>query len=87
MTRFIAPLAAIALVGLGGCSGNEPANGIDANASIETNLTTVDEPLANDAAFGNEAVLSNDSALPVDPTLNGAVADPTLNTTGNATGL
>ncbi|KQM22882.1 hypothetical protein ASE73_01175 [Sphingomonas sp. Leaf24] len=87
MTKFIAPLAAIALVGLGGCSGNEPANSIDANASIETNLTSVDEPLANDIAVGNAAIVSNDTTLATDPALNATVVDPTPTTTGNATGL
>ncbi|MGN7158548.1 hypothetical protein [Sphingomonas sp. SAFR-052] len=70
MTKFIAPLAALALVGLAGCSGSEPANTVDANASIETNLTSVDEPLANDVALGNDAFLSNDASLATDPTLN-----------------
>lgn len=78
MTKCIASLATIALVGLGGCSGNPPANAVDADASIETNLTAVDAPSANDVAIDNAAFVSNDSALPVDPT-------PT--TTGNATGL
>lgn len=87
MTKFIAPLAALALVGLAGCSGSEPANTADANASIETNLTSVDEPLANDVAFGNEASLSNETTLTTDPTLNAAVVDPALNTTGNTSGL
>lgn len=54
LTNYIASLAAIALVGLGGCSGNPPA----ADASIETNLTAVN----------NDALVSNDSALLVDPT-------------------
>ncbi len=87
MTKFIAPLAALALVGLAGCSGSEPANTTDANTSIETNLTSVDEPLANDVAFGNDAVVANDSTFATDPALNGVVADPTLNATGNTSGL
>lgn len=87
MTKFIAPLAAFALVGLAGCSGGEPANTADANTSIETNLTSVDEPLVNDVALGNETSLSNDATLATDPTLNAAVVDPTLNATGNTTGL
>lgn len=82
MTKFIAPLAAFALVGLAGCSGNEPTS--DANASFESNLTSVDEPLTNDAVFGNEALLSNDTTLATDPTLNASAVEPALNTTGNS---
>lgn len=87
MTKFIAPLAAFALVGLAGCSGSETANTADANASIETNLTSLDEPLANDAVVGNNVFQSNDSSLATDPALNATVVNPTLNTTGNTTGL
>lgn len=87
MTKFIAPLAAFALVGLAGCSGNEAANRADDNATVETNLTSIDEPLANDVAIGNDAILSNDTTLATDPALNAAVAEPALNATGNTSGL
>lgn len=87
LTKFIAPLAALTLIGLAGCSGSEPTNIADANTSIETNLTSVDEPLANDVVPGNDASLVNDSTFAPDPALNGAAVDPTLNATGNTTGL
>ncbi|MFD1035306.1 hypothetical protein ACFQ15_11645 [Sphingomonas hankookensis] len=58
-----APLAAIALFGLTACSGNSATdNAAVDNAVIETNLTTLDEPLANDATFGTDGAFGNDVA-------------------------
>jgi hypothetical protein len=67
-----APLAAIALFGLAACSGNSATdNAAVDNAVIETNLTTLDEPLANDATFGNDGVFADDVA----PLGNDALTD------------
>jgi hypothetical protein len=50
---------------------------------IETNLTTLDEPLANETTFGNEGAFGNDiaplgnEALPDAPATN--VGDPVTN--------
>ena len=80
-----APLAAIALFGLTACSGNNATdNAAVDNAVIETNLTTLDEPLANDTTFGNDSVFTNDVApLGNDALLDAPAAnavDPVANT-------
>ncbi len=84
MKIAFAPLAAIALFGLTACSGNGATDNAAAdNAVIETNLTTLDEPLANETTFGNEGAFGNDiaplgnEALPDAPATN--VGDPVTN--------
>ncbi|MGN5373543.1 hypothetical protein [Sphingomonas hankookensis] len=84
MKILSAPLAAIALIGLAACSGNGATDNVAAdNAVVETNLTTLDEPLANDATFGNDVVFGNDVAPPGDnalPEARGAnTVDPVTN--------
>ncbi|WP_294318491.1 hypothetical protein [uncultured Sphingomonas sp.] len=78
---FIAPLATIALLGLAACSSNTAAeNAAAENAVIETNLTSLDEPLANDTALGNDVALPGDNVVLNDAAPN--AADPVANATG-----
>ncbi len=81
MKPFIAPLATIALLGLAACSSNTAAeNAAAENAVIETNLTSLDEPLANDTALGNDVALPGDNVVLNDAAPN--AADPVANATG-----
>ncbi len=78
MKIAFAPLAAIALFGLTACSGNGATDNAAAdNAVIETNLTTLDEPLANETAFGNDVAPLGNDALSDAPATN--VGDPVTN--------
>lgn len=82
MKSYLAPLAAVALLGLAACSGNTPAeNAAAENAVIETNLTSLDEPLANDVTFGNDVALPGDNIV-LNETASNA-GDPVANTTAN----
>lgn len=71
MKPFFAPLATIALLGLAACSGNSAAeNAAVDNAVVETNLTSLDEPLANDTALGNDVALPGDNVVLNDAAVN-----------------
>ena len=77
MKKFmIAPLVAIASLGLAACGGGTPTENVEANDSFaaESNLTAIDEPFpANDQFLGNDSALSNDIDLnTADPALNAA---------------
>ncbi|MDJ0278022.1 hypothetical protein QLH51_14580 [Sphingomonas sp. 2R-10] len=85
MRISFAPLAAIALFGLTACSGNSATDNAAAeNAVIETNLTTLDEPLANDTTFGNDSAFGNDVALSGDNALLDAPATNAVDPVANA---
>ena len=80
MKSHLAPLAAIALLGLAACSGNTPAEHAAAeNAVIETNLTSLDEPLANDITLGHDVALPGDNVVLNEAASN--AADPATNAT------
>jgi hypothetical protein len=78
---FIAPLTAVALLGLAACSGNSAVeNAAIDNSTVETNLTSLDEPLANDTALGNDVALPGDNVVLNDAAPN--AADPVANAAG-----
>ncbi|KQM66600.1 hypothetical protein ASE65_00405 [Sphingomonas sp. Leaf16] len=78
---YFAPFAAVALLGLAACSGNTAAENAAAdNAVVETNLTSLDEPLANDTAFGNDIALPGDNVVLNEAAVN--AADPVANAAG-----
>jgi len=81
LKHYLAPLAAVALLGLAACGDNTTADNAAAeNAAIETNLTSLDEPLANDTALGNDVALPGDNVVLNDATPNAAA--PVVNGTG-----
>lgn len=81
LKQYFAPLAAVALLGLAACGDKTAADNAAAeNAVIETNLTSLDEPLANDVALGNDVALPGDNVVLNDAAPN--AADPVTNGTG-----
>ncbi len=81
MKSVFTSLATVALLGLAACSGNSTAeNAAAENAVVETNLTSLDEPLANDTALGNDVALPGDNVVSNDAAPN--AADPVTNATG-----
>lgn len=81
LKHYLAPLAAVALLGLAACGDKTAADNATAeNAVIETNLTTLDEPLANDTALGNDVALPGDNVLLNEAAPN--ATDPVANGTG-----
>ena len=81
MKPYFAPLAAVALLSVGACADKNAAeNAAAENAVIETNLTSLDEPLANDTTLGNDVALPGDAITLNETALN--AADPVVNGTG-----
>lgn len=87
LKTIVAAFGLVLAAGVAGCSGS---NAVD-NSIAETNLTTIDELPANDAAFGNDAVLLNDTAYGnASEPLEGAglnAADPIGNAIENGSAL
>ncbi|MEH3039738.1 MAG: hypothetical protein PGN21_06715 [Sphingomonas paucimobilis] len=81
MKHYFAPLAAVALLGLAACGDKTATENTAAeNAVIETNLTSLDEPLANDIALGNDVALPGDNVVLNETAPN--ATDPAANGTG-----